>query len=60
MTLVDIKCEDCGAQMEPVWFKDRRNDGRVRLAVDYLICPCCLATQCVDDSFDGPWYRPNH
>ena len=56
MTLADIVCEDCGTQMEPVWFTDRRNDGKRRLAVDYLICPCCLTKQCVDDSFDGPWY----
>lgn len=59
-------CENCGYQLEPEYFLDEETivtrdgylykTGRVRTAVDYLICPNCLAKYCVDDSFDGPWH----
>lgn len=60
LTLEDIVCYKCKVQMEPVWFKQRRPDGMERLVLDYLICPFCLSIQCVDDSFDGEWYKPSH
>ena len=55
-------CEDCNTEIEPVYFleKEYRNrlpTGRVRNAVDYLVCPVCLKKTCVDNSFDGPWYK---
>lgn len=59
-------CAECGDELEPVWFTDEEYEviggiqcrtGRVRRAVDYLECPCCLKKYCVDDSFDGPWMR---
>ena len=59
-------CSECGVEYEPVWFTEdeyeiiggsRFKTGRKRRAVDYLICPCCLNKHCVDDSFDGAWYR---
>ena len=31
--------------------------GRVKWAVNYLSCPCCLKKFTVDDSFDGDWFR---
>jgi hypothetical protein len=31
--------------------------GRKRRAVDVLVCPCCFKEHCVDDTFDGPWYK---
>jgi len=56
---------DCGGRLFPVWFLDeeevvtregwRYKTGRVRRAVSHLVCECCLANHCVDDSFDGPW-----
>ena len=59
-------CPDCAYPLEPVWFIEEEYEtfpgggqcrtGRVRRAVDYLICEVCLKKQCVDDSFDGPWY----
>ena len=63
--LYGISCSECGCTMEPVFFTEDEyktsngslyKTGRKRLAVDYLICPCCLTKECVDDSFDGPWY----
>lgn len=54
--LYGIPCLKCGCTMEPVFFTEHKA-GRERLAVDYLICPYCLNTECVDDSFDGPWYQ---
>ena len=59
------QCENCGTDLEAVWFEEeeyetahgvRYKTGRKRRAVDYLICPICLERECVDDSFDGPWY----
>lgn len=57
-------CEECNVPLEAVWFKEEEtvvengcmyHTGRYRRAVDYLICPCCLHRECVDDTFDGPW-----
>lgn len=58
-------CNECGVEYEPVWFTEEEyvtsggimvRTGRKRRAVDYLICPCCLKKQCVDDSYDGAWH----
>lgn len=60
-------CEECQTSLQPVWFTEHEykthdgyqyRTGRVRRAVDYLICPCCLKRYCVDDSYDGPWETP--
>lgn len=57
-------CGTCGCELEPSYFVEeeeiiqhgvRFKTGRVRRAVDCLVCPNCLRTECVDDSFDGPW-----
>ena len=56
-------CKECDVPLEAVLEEKQlvtRNGyiyktRRVRTVVDYLICPCCLAKHCVDDSFDGPW-----
>jgi hypothetical protein len=59
-------CEGCGVPLEPVWFIGDEVDyhvgypyltGRKRRAVDVLVCPCCFKEHCVDDTFDGPWYK---
>lgn len=59
------RCERCGTSLEPIWFTEEEikyvkgsmiKTGRVRQAVDVLICPHCLKQYCVDDSFDGNWY----
>lgn len=56
-------CSECGISLKAEWFKDiefysKSNipTGRIRYAVNYLYCPCCLKHFCVDDSFDGNWY----
>ena len=55
-------CSDCGAQLEPVYFKEYQYDknecrtGYVRTAVDYLICPNCLKTYIIDDDTTSKWY----
>lgn len=58
-------CDDCGVELEAVWFMEKEfrtvnsfmiRTGRKRRAVDYLICPCCLKKQCVNDSYDGAWH----
>lgn len=56
-------CENCSAEIEPVYFIQKQYingyiTGKVRQAVDYLACPVCMKKTCVDDSFDGPWYKP--
>jgi hypothetical protein len=65
MNEVDFgNCCECGTPLEPVWFKDIEFEpksniptGRVKWAVNYLSCPCCLKKFTVDDSFDGDWFR---
>ena len=58
------ECPYCGCELEAVWFTEeetaveydvRYYTGRVRNAIDYLVCPQCLRNYCVDDSMDGPW-----
>lgn len=58
------KCEDCGCNLEPIWFLEEETivdsgcmykTGRVRRAVSHLVCPVCLHNYCVDDTFDGTW-----
>lgn len=59
-------CEKCLEKLEAVYFIEEEyqvingnliKTGRKRRAVDYLICPDCLARYCVDDTFDEPWWR---
>ena len=61
-------CGTCGCELEPSYFVEeeeiiqhgvRFKTGRVRRAVDCLVCPNCFRTACVDDSFDGPWMDKN-
>lgn len=60
-------CSRCGHALRPVFFTQEEElynkslgmymkTGRKRQAVDVLVCPECLAEECVDDSFDGEWY----
>lgn len=57
------KCGKCGFELAPVWFqmeeltKNGYPTGRVKNAVDYLVCECCGEKYAVDDTFDGGWYR---
>lgn len=58
------KCSRCGAVLTPVWFKDTEwvdghRTGRTRMAVSHFECHNCLAKQCVDNTFDGPWRYEN-
>lgn len=57
-------CCDCGAYLKPVYFLQEEEKteggvyfktGRIRRAVDYLVCLICLQREPVDDTFDGPW-----
>ncbi len=57
-------CNVCGVELEPIYFIEEEEKlyentytktGRVRTAVDYLLCPCCGEKHIVSDSFDGPW-----
>lgn len=55
-------CNICGGNLKPSWFKQQEYNnygtktGRVKNAVDYLICECCFKKFAVDDSFDGAWH----
>ena len=56
-------CPKCEVTLERIWFKDIEFEpksniptGRVKWAVNYLQCPCCLKKFTVDDSFDGEWF----
>lgn len=58
------KCSICNVDLEPVYFEEKERKlyegayietGRVRTAVDYLLCPCCGERFIVDDSFDSAW-----
>lgn len=58
-------CDECGCDLTAVWFKEKEsvlyngtyvNTGRERNAVDYLMCPHCLKSFPVDDSFDEPFH----
>ena len=67
MRIPDIKCYKCGSKMLPVWFTEeeeavtrdgcRYKTGRKRIALSHLECPDCFTVECVDDSFDGQWWR---
>lgn len=61
-------CDNCQSPLEPVHFEEKEHEvingvkrytERVRNAVSHLVCPYCMKTFPVDDSFDGPWYRQN-
>lgn len=58
-------CDQCNYPLKPIWFIEKEYKtnhgheyptGRVRKAVDYLICPSCLEKYCIDDTLDDPWY----
>ena len=62
-------CKECGSDLVPVFFTEEEEvlegppgaryfckTGRVRRAVDYLLCELCGHKECVDDTFDGPWH----
>lgn len=60
------ECSECGDALKPVWFIEeeetvtygvRTKTGRKRKACSHLLCESCGNTECVDDSFDGSWYR---
>ena len=42
---------------EPEYDIHNRKTGRYRRAVSHIVCTNCGRNICVDDSFDGPWYR---
>lgn len=60
-------CCKCGnTELAPVYFTEYEEEkvagvfirtGRKRRAVSHLECDVCGHRECVDDSFDGPWYR---
>lgn len=55
------KCK-CGGNLQPVYFMEEERikgvkTGRKRSAVSHLVCEDCLRNECVDDSFDGNWYK---
>ena len=58
-------CARCDFPFSPVHFLDEERDkhhlltGRVRKAVSHLVCECCGKNECVDDTFDGPWFTPS-
>ena len=58
-------CKRCDFAFSPVYFLEEERDkhhcltGRVRRAVNCLICDCCGHKECVDDSLDGPWFTPS-
>ena len=47
-------CPNCKCELEPSYAQeiDKKNH-RWKIIVDYLFCPECGETSCVDDSFDG-------
>ncbi len=62
-------CKICGGELQPVFFIEEETvmegppgyqhpcrTGRIRRAVDYLVCDNCGHKECVDDTFDGPWH----
>lgn len=54
-------CDHCKEIMQPVWFieHERRANGaltgRKRRNVEEFVCPACLRSAVVDDSFAEPW-----
>lgn len=60
------ECSRCGGTLSPVMFEEKERKiingnmiytGRKRMAVSHLVCEDCLSNECVDDSYDGNWYR---
>ena len=57
-------CDLCHTPLKAEWFYEKEHDermlhtGRVRKAVNCLVCPNCLKEYVCDDSFDGPWFTP--
>ena len=62
-------CARCGGDLSPVFFTEEEEilegspgarylskTGRIRRAVDYLVCDYCGHKEAVDDTFDGPWH----
>lgn len=58
-------CSRCGTHLVPIWFNEEETKvqdgrmwytGRTRKACSHLECPNCFKKECVDDSFDRPWY----
>lgn len=52
----------CGGNLQPVYFTEEERKkgiktGRKRRAVSHLVCENCLRNECIDDSFDGNWYK---
>lgn len=58
-------CSRCDYPFAPVYFMEEERDknhfltGRVRRACSHLVCECCGKNECVDDTFDGPWFTPS-
>lgn len=58
-------CRHCKCPMQPAIYKEKEYNknkiptGRIKFAVEYLFCPICGETSCVDDSFDGDWFTPS-
>lgn len=58
------KCRHCGDSLVPITFikkETRMISGTLihteRVAIDYLTCENCFRDECIDDSFDGIWYK---
>ncbi len=58
-------CCNCGSVLEPIFFIEEEykveygamiKTGRKKKACSHLECPNCGKKECVDDTFDGPWY----
>lgn len=50
----------CGQEMIPICFEDKEFKdghftGRVRIAIDYLLCEICGERLTTDGSLDGEW-----
>ena len=65
-----MECPKCGYGMQADRYLEEEEvqtyrggpyhkTGRVRRAVNCLICDCCGHKECVDDSLDGPWFTPS-
>lgn len=58
-------CSRCNYSLSPVYFREEERNkqnvltGRVRKACSHLVCECCGKQECVDDTFDGPFFTPS-
>jgi len=56
-------CEECNVDLEAYCFTEKQYDsynlptGYIKSAVSHLYCPRCGKEFCVDDTFDGDWYK---